>query len=67
MPCVAGDLAPVSLAAVTPLILVVHPSLPVRSVKDLVAFARARPGQLTYRRPAPVACNTCQASYSRSR
>ncbi|HSE00858.1 MAG TPA: tripartite tricarboxylate transporter substrate binding protein [Burkholderiales bacterium] len=45
---VARDFAPVSLAAVTPLILVVHPSLPVRSVKDLVAFARARPGQLTY-------------------
>jgi len=45
---VARDLAPVSLAAVTPLILVVHPSLPVRSVKELIAFARARPGQLTY-------------------
>ncbi len=45
---VARDLAPVSLAAVTPLILVVHPSLPVRSVKDLIAFARARPGQLAY-------------------
>jgi tripartite-type tricarboxylate transporter receptor subunit TctC len=45
---VARDLAPVSLAAVTPLILVVHPSLPVRSVKELIAFARARPGQLSY-------------------
>jgi tripartite-type tricarboxylate transporter receptor subunit TctC len=45
---VPRDFAPVSLAAVTPLILVVHPSLPVRSVKELVAFARARPGQLTY-------------------
>jgi len=45
---VARDLAPVSLAAVTPLILVVHPSLPVRSVKELIAFARARPGQLAY-------------------
>ena len=45
---VARDLAPVSLAAVTPLVLVVHPSLPVRSVKDLIAFARARPGQLAY-------------------
>ena len=42
------DLAPVSLAVVTPLILVVHPSLPVRSVKELVAFVRARPGQLSY-------------------
>ena len=42
------DLAPVSLAAVTPLILVVHPSLPVKTVKELVAFANARPGQLSY-------------------
>ena len=45
---VAKDLMPVSLAAVTPLILVVHPSLPVQTVKELVAFARARPGQLSY-------------------
>jgi len=42
------DLAPVSLAAVTPLILVVHPSLPVTTVKELIAFAKARPGQLSY-------------------
>ena len=45
---VEKDLAPVSLAAVTPLILVVHPSLPVKTVKELIAFAKARPGQLTY-------------------
>ena len=45
---VPRDFAPVSLAAVTPLILVVHPSLPVKSVKELVAFAKARPGQLSY-------------------
>jgi len=42
------DLAPVSLAAVTPLILVVHPSLPVQTVKELIALAKARPGQLSY-------------------
>ena len=42
------DLMPVSLAAVTPLILVVHPSLPAQTVKELVALARARPGQLSY-------------------
>jgi tripartite-type tricarboxylate transporter receptor subunit TctC len=42
------DLAPVSLAAVTPLILVVHPSLPVTTVKELVAYARTRPGQLSF-------------------
>ncbi len=45
---VPRDFAPVSLAAVTPLILVVHPSLPVKSVKELVAFVKARPGQLSY-------------------
>jgi tripartite-type tricarboxylate transporter receptor subunit TctC len=44
---VPRDFTPVSLAAVTPLILVVHPSLPVKSVKELVAFVRARPGQLS--------------------
>src|SRR5438128_4699959 len=42
------DLAPVSLAAVTPLILVVHPSLPVQTVKELIVVAKARPGQLSY-------------------
>lgn len=42
------DLAPVSLAAVTPLILVVHPSLPVQTVKELIALAKARPGHLSY-------------------
>ena len=42
------DLAPITLAALTPYVLVVHPSLPVRSVKDLIALAKAKPGQLTY-------------------
>jgi tripartite-type tricarboxylate transporter receptor subunit TctC len=42
------DLAPVSLAVVTPLILVVHPSLPVKTVRELIDFAKARPRELTY-------------------
>jgi tripartite-type tricarboxylate transporter receptor subunit TctC len=42
------DFAPVSLCYVTPLYLVVHPSLPARSVKELVALARAQKGRLTY-------------------
>jgi tripartite-type tricarboxylate transporter receptor subunit TctC len=42
------DLAPVSLAVVTPLILVVHPSLPATTVAELIALARARPGLLSY-------------------
>jgi len=42
------DFAPVSLATSSPLILVVHPSLPVKSVKELIALIKARPGQLGY-------------------
>lgn len=42
------DLMPVSLIAEAPFVLVVHPSMPVRSVKDLVAFAKAKPGVLNY-------------------
>lgn len=42
------DFAPVTLTARVPNVIVVHPSLPVRSVKDLVALARARPGALDY-------------------
>jgi tripartite-type tricarboxylate transporter receptor subunit TctC len=45
---VARDFAPVSLAAEINNTLVVHPSLPVKSVKELIAFAKARPGQLNY-------------------
>ena len=42
------DFSPVTLAAVTPNVLVVHPSLPVKSVKDLIALAKSRPGALNY-------------------
>ena len=42
------DFAPVVLVATQPNILVVHPSLPVTSVKELIALARAHPGQLNY-------------------
>jgi tripartite-type tricarboxylate transporter receptor subunit TctC len=40
--------APVSMLAVTPLLVVVHPSLPVRDMKGLIALARQQPGKLTY-------------------
>jgi tripartite-type tricarboxylate transporter receptor subunit TctC len=42
------DLAPISLLAVINNILVVNPTLPVKSVKELIAFATARPGQVTF-------------------
>lgn len=45
---VERDFVPVSLIANTPNVLVSNPALPVRSVKELVALARARPGELTY-------------------
>lgn len=42
------DFTPITLVSSSPLMLVVHPSLPVRSVRELVALAKARPGQLNY-------------------
>ena len=42
------DFAPVSLVASAPLLVVVHPSLPVTSIKQLVALAKAKPAQLNY-------------------
>ena len=42
------DFVPITLAATIPVVLVVHPSLPVKSVKELIALAKARPGQLNY-------------------
>jgi tripartite-type tricarboxylate transporter receptor subunit TctC len=42
------DFAAVGQLALLPFILVVHPSLPITSVRDLIALARANPGKLTY-------------------
>jgi tripartite-type tricarboxylate transporter receptor subunit TctC len=42
------DFTSVTLLAVSPQVLVIHPSLPVRSARELVALARARPGQINY-------------------
>jgi tripartite-type tricarboxylate transporter receptor subunit TctC len=43
-----GDFAPVSLLASVASVLVSHPALPVNSMKDLIALARAKPGAITY-------------------
>ncbi|MGH8632872.1 MAG: Bug family tripartite tricarboxylate transporter substrate binding protein [Burkholderiales bacterium] len=40
------DLAPIALIASTPVVIAVHPSLPVKSVRELVALAKARPGDI---------------------
>ena len=45
---VVKDFAPISLVVVVPNILVAHPSVPAASVKELIAYAKARPGQLNY-------------------
>jgi tripartite-type tricarboxylate transporter receptor subunit TctC len=42
------DFTPVTLVASTALVLVVHPSLPVKNVKDLVTLAKGRPGEVSY-------------------
>jgi len=42
------DFAPITRVGLAPFLLVAHPSLPVRSVKDLIRLARARPGDLTW-------------------
>ena len=44
----AKDLAPISQLATFPSLIVVHPSLPVKSVKELLVLAKARPGELNY-------------------
>jgi tripartite-type tricarboxylate transporter receptor subunit TctC len=49
----ARDLAPLSLIATSPNLVVVHPSLPVRTLQDLIALARARPGELNYSTGTP--------------
>jgi tripartite-type tricarboxylate transporter receptor subunit TctC len=48
---VKRDFAPITLVAIGPNLLVVHPSLPAKSVKELVALAKARPGQLQFSSP----------------
>jgi tripartite-type tricarboxylate transporter receptor subunit TctC len=45
---IINDFIPVSLLTTTPNILVVHPSVPAKSIKELVAYAKAHPGNLTF-------------------
>jgi tripartite-type tricarboxylate transporter receptor subunit TctC len=42
------DFAPITLVAITPNVLVVNPALPVHSVKELIAYAKANPGKLSF-------------------
>ena len=45
---IARDLAPVVLACATTNVLIVHPTLPVKTVREFIRLAQSRPGQLTY-------------------
>jgi tripartite-type tricarboxylate transporter receptor subunit TctC len=42
------DLAPIGIVATTPMVLIVHPSMPAKDVKQLVAIAKAKPGEIHY-------------------
>ncbi len=44
----ARDLAPISAIAAFPSLIAVHPSVPVKSIKDLIALAKSRPGELNF-------------------
>ncbi len=48
MPFKATDFVPISWLSLVPQVVVVHPTLPVKNMKELIALARARPGQVTY-------------------
>ncbi|MGH8619713.1 MAG: Bug family tripartite tricarboxylate transporter substrate binding protein [Burkholderiales bacterium] len=52
-----ADFAPVSVVIIFPNILVTHPALPVRSTVELIALARARPGQLNFATSGPGSTN----------
>lgn len=45
------DFAPITLAAVTPLVIATHPGVPAKNIQELVALARAKPGTLGYATP----------------
>ena len=55
------DLAPITPAILSASVLVVHPSVPARSVKELITLARKQPNALAYARPAPVEQGTSRA------
>lgn len=45
---VERDFAPIALTATVPLVLIVHPSIPAKSVKEFIEYARSKPGELSY-------------------
>ena len=51
------DFDPITLVVIMPFVMTVHPSLPVRNVKDLIALAKAKPGQLNFGSPGHGSTN----------
>ena len=60
------DFSPVSVVNLQPNVVVVHPSLQVKSVKDLIALAKARPGELNYASGAIASMNHLSAELFKS-
>ena len=58
------DFSPIVMVSYSPHILAVHPSVPVSNVKELIAYAKARPGSSISPSPAPAARRTSPASSS---
>ena len=51
------DFDPITLVVIMPFVMTVHPSLPVKNVKDLIALAKAKPGQLNFGSPGHGSTN----------
>src|SRR5580692_8474606 len=60
------DFAPVGLIASTPVVLMAHPSLPVKSLADVIALAKKAPGKLTAGTPPPPTINYFAAELFKS-
>ena len=54
------DLVPVSLVSIVTLVLTVHPSIPARSVKELIALAKSKPGSLNYASAGNASASTAR-------
>lgn len=63
---VLRDFTPISLISTTSFVLVIHPSVPARTVKELITLARARPGKLNYASPGSGALGHLSAELFKS-
>lgn len=60
------DFAPITLAMRIPNVLVVHPSLPVRNIRELIALAKSKPGQLNFSLASPGSVSSLGAELFKS-